>query len=75
MAYLEISLEAFIVAGFLGQLSTKAGMVSIRDVILRPLDRIFERIMGFHNFAEAGFIASLLIVWMIAHRKVTEYAL
>ena len=43
------------------------------NVVLRALGRIFERIMGLQDFAEAGSIAGVRIVGMLAHCKMTKY--
>ena len=57
----DIPLNAFGAACFLGQFTAKAGIIPVRDVVLSAFYRILERIVGFYDFAEAGFIAGLLI--------------
>src|SRR5258705_1195558 len=47
-------------------------MVFMLNIVLRALDRILERIMGLHDFAEAELIAGVLIVGMVAHSKITK---
>ena len=48
-------------------------MVFMLNIVLRAFDRIFERIMGLHDFAEAELIAGVLIVGMVAQSKITKY--
>ena len=47
-------------------------MVFMLNIVLRAFDRIFERIMGLHDFAEAETIAGVLIVGMVAHEQDNE---
>ena len=42
----DITFDAFSVTGFLGQFPAGARMVFMLNIVLRALDRIFERIMG-----------------------------
>ena len=48
-------------------------MVFMLNIVLRAFDRIFERIMGLHDFVEAETIAGVLIVGMVALSKMTKY--
>ena len=50
----NISFDAVSVAGFLGQFPAGTRIVFMLNVVLRAFDRIFERIVGLHDFAEAG---------------------
>ena len=68
----DITFDAFSVTGLLGQFPAGARMVFMLNIVLRALDRIFERIMGLHDFAEAELIGGVLIVGMVAHSEITK---
>ena len=70
----DISFDAFSVAGFRNQFPAGARMILMLDIVLRAFDRISEHLMGVDDFAEAGQIAGVLIVGMVAQRKMTEYS-
>jgi hypothetical protein len=44
------------------------------NIVLHAFDGISERAIGFHDFAEAEFIAGVLIVGMVAQSKMAKYA-
>ena len=58
----DIPFDAFTVIGLFDQFPAEVRMVFMLNIVLRAFDRIFERIMGLHDFAEAQFIAGDLIV-------------